>query len=118
MPTTSPTIDATLSISAPLLTSEGPVSVSITPDRLELKRPARLVIKPDRDAVNRLLASGQQPGAKPNMQLRELESVAVSLSVAPSTVAPPSAARTIMLASAREVDCSGTKQAMTARATA
>lgn len=60
-------MDVSLAIVAPRVKSDGPVKVSITPERIELKNPARLSVEPDVAAANKLLAAGQ-PAAAPTGQ--------------------------------------------------
>ncbi|MFA6045296.1 MAG: hypothetical protein WC718_09955 [Phycisphaerales bacterium] len=79
-------IDATLAITAPRVKSDGPIRVSITPERIELKNPASLSVEPDVAAANRFLAAAQADknvqatqGQKPSEKLTLVESAPITL---------------------------------------
>lgn len=79
-------IDASLSIVAPRVKSDGPIRVSITPQRIELKGPASLSVEPDVAAANRFLAAAQTDksarttqGQKPAEKLSLVESAPITL---------------------------------------
>lgn len=84
-------IVASLAISAPRLRSDGPVKVSVTPQRIELVSAARVTVEPDVAAANRFLSAAEKdknvqavsgPGQKPAGQnLKLVESSPITLAI-------------------------------------